>query len=268
MSALSLRNLLKEAWPLLKGAKAAFALITLALAMAEAVLFLIKLEMNTQFDNHFIAMFIVYIIGLIVVPPFMGGYAMLGLTRARGEAVHLKDGFAYFRKMPSLFITALLMYLSYIVLELLLAGGGFLFFLALHHLHLLDTPALRYLMGGLFIFIYLFCFIGLFTLFSFSLLFLLDGHRSPWSAVLSSIKCASSRFKTLFSLLFLIEILPLVFALSLVGLQLFWSLPSAVIIAGSILGVICVVIDLFWLLPLYSISIGLAYRFLTRTASE
>jgi hypothetical protein len=228
MSKLALKPILGEAWKQVYGSKRSF----LALGIAVGIIELISAGLQQEAASIFVkegklTTVLAFMIVSLIVVPLLTGFYMFGVRRARGETIHPKEGFQYYKKIVPLFIAQVLsvgtvwiiMYgVSYISIGILAVGYN------LHKfafLSIVILVALFFLVAG----------ISLFALFSFVQILVIDQNKSPWQAYKTSVKMALPYLKTLviadifFSILNILALIPL-------GLGLLWTLPFAYITIG------------------------------------
>lgn len=228
MHPLQLKSILKEAWEKVKGAKKAFFFLTLTFGVVQLILFFLKTYLENFFAPHLAIVNIsTSLLGMFIFSPFLTGYYMLGVKRARGDMVNINEGFKYFSKILHLFITQFLCLGTLICIFFCLTyiGFGLLGFL-------LKAPPIIFHIGlTVLAIVYFMLFLTLLALLNFTLILVADQNKSPWQAYKSSIKTSLPYFKTLF-LVHLIFILTDFLGILFFGIGLIWAIPFSYITIG------------------------------------
>src|SRR6185437_15746138 len=117
---------LREGWELVRGTKLSILATILPMLCVAFIAFIIASNLHLNLNGSFEVLLynlLSPLVEAILLSGFLAGLAMIGLKRARHEAVRWSEGLQYFKKLPKL---AGIAYLE--ALSMLLLNSLFLFF--------------------------------------------------------------------------------------------------------------------------------------------
>lgn len=228
---IEIKSILKSSWSLVAGSKRAFFATLLAFIALEVLLLTIKTELDRFIPHPALTNLVIFVLTAFVVSPLVAGFMMMGVKRARDQAIHWKNGFAYYNQIGRLFVAyltaAFLTYIGFLIAVFVLFG---LTTLVLHFF----TPAMviRYLLLGLIAVVLLGVFFALTALFSFSVILTAERKTAPFKAPFRSAKMVWPHLTKMGLLLLSLVLINIVGAL-LLGFGLIWTLPLLYISLGQ-----------------------------------
>ncbi|MDF2691539.1 MAG: putative rane protein [Gammaproteobacteria bacterium] len=208
LQSFSVKATLKEGWHLVRGAKLSVlaTLVPMLLVALTAFLVLTRLQLNTA-SNSYIALLyslISPLIDAILLSGFLAGLAMIGLKRARHEAVRLSEGLQYFKKLPKLAGIAYLETLFIFLMNniFIFATAMLLVRLPIHNSHIMAMITLVVALS----------------------IVALDKQYSVLLAIGRSVKIISRHYWKVLAVIVILAFANLIGA-CLAGIGLFWTIP-------------------------------------------
>jgi hypothetical protein len=218
--AFTVKSTLREGWHLVHGTKLSVLATILPMLVCSFVAFLIVNLFHLQTTNYYTALLfnlLSPLVDAIVLSGFLAGLAMIGLKRARHEAVKWSEGLGYFGKLPKLASIAYLEALSMLLLTSIMV---FMSTLVVHYLPISNTKVMASItMVPLFILVF-----ALKSLFSFSFQFALDKGLPIMASIVQTIKTVSRHYGKVFAVIIILALLNLIGA-CFAGIGLFWTIP-------------------------------------------
>src|ERR1700677_4350406 len=112
MSKILLKPVFKEAWQKVADTKHTFFFTFIILGLIQLALLGVQTFLRTPFpDAHWVPVLSAVLFSLCCIP-VITGLTMMGVYRARGQEIHFRQGFIYFKKVWPLFLTGLMIMLS------------------------------------------------------------------------------------------------------------------------------------------------------------
>ncbi len=236
MKTLRLKPVLTEAWEKVSGAKLAFFWVILVLAVLQLFLYSVKVALHDVFSTTVVLDVVVNGLFLFICTPFVAGFTMLGVKRARGEDIQARDGYAYFKKIIPLFIVQIMTLVTLWVVMYCVAFGVIGGLYAFHGLPRAILAVGTILLGLIALIIFL-CVI---TSFCFTYILVCDQNKLPWQAYTGSIKMVWPHLKVLILaevVYFLLDI----FGAIPFGIGLIWTIPLSYVATGIFYREICAI---------------------------
>ena len=228
---IQIRATVSQAWPLIKSSKRVFLCTFLALILLQSILLCVQEEFGILFHHANWISPLFTIIMVFISSPIMAGFAMIGLKRARGQAVKWKSGLIYYKNIFPLFSAYFIsVFATWLVAAALVSALLLLFSTITHALH---VEALRLIIAFLFLMIAMLVVIAVNVFFNFSYMLILDQKERFHLAVWHSIKMVKANFKKLYGLILLLSLFNLL-GLIPVGLGLLWTVPLTYVCIGLV----------------------------------
>ncbi|MDO8953897.1 MAG: hypothetical protein Q7V63_03515 [Gammaproteobacteria bacterium] len=216
----SIKASLKEGWHLVRGTKLAILMTILPMSFVALIAFITISGIEPQSsknsaDSLFFSLLLPFI-DTLVISGFIAGIMMIGLKRARNQALRYSDGLKYFNKLPKL---AIIGYLE--TLLILLISSTVLIGMA-YLMAKLGMP--KEADSIITLFVLLIAVFGLKTLLIFSFQLALDKGFSIFSAIAGSIKIVRHHYGKILAI-FIILIMANFLGACLAGIGLLWTIP-------------------------------------------
>lgn len=218
----SARASLREGWKLVRGTKLAVlsTILPMFLVMLVAFIALTQIIVLHPANGPYASLFYTLLSPLfdaILLSGFVGGLVMIGVKRARHQAVSCSEGLKYFNKLPKLATIAYIETLIILLLNnIVLFVMAFVLLKALPHNQAISsaiTLVLILLIG-----------LGVKTCFVFSFQFALDKQLSVLTSIGRSIKTVGHHYWKILAIVIVVMFVNLLGA-CLAGVGLFWTLP-------------------------------------------
>ncbi|MDF2940580.1 MAG: hypothetical protein K0R66_1222 [Gammaproteobacteria bacterium] len=221
---LSIRAVLKEAWTLVRGTKLAVLVTLLPMVFVALIVFMVlskvQVDVHTNYWTGLAYNLISPLIDSLCLSVFLAGLAMIGLKRARHEAIRFSEGLQYFGKLPKIVTISYLESLAILLINNLAIFA--VAFLLVKSASIQSTTVMAAITLGVALLLTML----IKTFLSFSFQFALDKQLSVISAIGSSIKLISHHYWKIFLLIIILALINFVGA-CLAGIGLFWTVPLA-----------------------------------------
>lgn len=231
---ISIDAVFRESWPLVKGVKLPFFLTFLGALIAELIVFLVNFSILSLVNLTWISAFFHFLLPGFLIAPFLAGLAMLGLKRARLDAISWSSGFLYFKELPRVFLAFIIESLI-LWLVMVIFAFAVIFIVFVFHIHINQNYGpgghVRLVAGLVFAIFLISVFVK--SLLMFNYLLVLDKNISPFIAWYHSIKMTLHQFRAVFFGLLGLALMNIV-GLCLLGMGLIWTVPFSYIVMGKL----------------------------------
>ncbi len=231
---IQIRNTIKQAWHLVKGSKRAYFCTFLVLSILQGFLLCVQEEFHHLAPHANWPAPAATLLMWFVTAPLTAGFLMMGLQRARKQAIKWNAGLGYFKAIFPLFAAYLI---TMLITWVVMMGTAFLalklFPLVAHIPFLLTHFWSRIAILALAVIVICVITAGVNLLFSFNAILILDQKIPFHKAIVQSVKISSRAFRSFYGLIILLGLINLLGA-ALVGIGLLWTLPLSYISLGLV----------------------------------
>jgi hypothetical protein len=222
---IQIRSTIKQAWHAVRGSKRAFFCCFLALGLVQAILLCVQEEFNHLTHQGSWSGPAITILMWFMTAPIMAGFLMIGLHRARSQAVKWKSGLLYFKSIFPLFSAY---FISMLTTWFSIVGSLYVLIKLLNLF--ISVPSisahypLRILIAITLCLITFLIITAINLFFSFNALLILDRKLPFYTAVKHSIIMTAKNFISFYGLTLLLILCNLIGA-CLFGIGLIWTIP-------------------------------------------
>ncbi|MDF2529146.1 MAG: hypothetical protein K0Q57_26 [Gammaproteobacteria bacterium] len=218
----SIKASLREGWKLVHGTKLSALATLLPMMFVALIAFFIMSKIQIIFSGYGPHASLLYsllsaLVDAIMFSGFIAGFAMIGVKRARHEAVNFSEGLQYFVKLPKLASIAYLEILGFFVVNNIFILAVTFIMLKLPAFNVTKAALITLLLALAIAFM-------LKTWVAFSFQLALDKQLSVIAAIGRSIKMASHHYWKLLAIVVILTVINILGA-CLMGIGLFWTLP-------------------------------------------
>lgn len=260
---LSIKNILQSAFGLLKGSKLSLNINFLAILAIFIVVYFLLDNILAQYIQPLVihaqesyiynlllkATSLIY---LIIMSPFFAGIFMASIKRARGESLAVNSGLLYFNHwLPTAITVVIVAILTAVITDILQI------LLTLLSIQLFKLTSSAVIIRTIFVLVYtlaIFLSFAVNSLFMFSIPALIDQHKNPVTAIITSIRLVLPHWLKMTALLVILFILGMLMMLPFTAASNLLHFTGA-----ATAGFIITLIGLAYFLPFLALCLGVAY---------